>query len=104
VELHAGVVAVGEAGLGEGHPVVEVAVELGDVLVVEAARVEAVLEYHALRRLLVHPTLRLLLGLLAYRGDLHLVLRAGSPACNQVIVSRQHFVFFPYLIIISSNV
>ena len=47
VELNASVVAVREASLGLRHPIVELAIEVGQTLLVELAVVHAVGEDHA---------------------------------------------------------
>ena len=53
VELHASVVAVREASLGLRHPIVELAIEVGQALLVELAAVHAVGEDYAASSLLI---------------------------------------------------
>ena len=53
VKLHASVVAVREASLGLRHPIVELAIEVGQALLVELAVVHAVGEDYAASGLLI---------------------------------------------------
>jgi hypothetical protein len=53
VELHASIVAVREASLGLRHPIVELAIEVGQALLVELAVVHAVGEDYTASGLLI---------------------------------------------------
>ena len=90
VKLHAGVMAVLKAGLSLRHPVVELAIEVGQTFLIQLASIHAVLEDYTASCLLVEVLLIDLFGLEPDSVDSHLVLGGGSRRV-QVIRASKHF-------------